>query len=236
MTATPPPVAPPSPHPAAPQKTSGLAVGALILGICGIVPFLGILLGGAGIVLGIVVLARNAGGRGFAIAGIVTGLGGLVIVQALFVPTFLPGLGGARELTSHPPRARCGGNLNSISKAIAMYGVDNEDAFPPDLEVLITEGTVSWTMLRCPSVQSKMPWKQSAEENRRCDYFYLAPSLGAPRDLLVACDYRDNHGEGRNVLYAGTGVKWILEDAFQAELAKPVNAAFAAALRKAERP
>ena len=224
-----------TPHPTAPRKSSGLAVGALILGICGIVPLLGILLGGAGIVLGIVVLARHAGGKGLAVGGIVAGLVSIVIGQALFGPSFLPDLGGPRETTGGWP-GLCGRNLNGIGKGIAMYQTENQDAFPPNLEVLITEDCVSWKMLRCPVVDRTMPQEPSAEENRRCDYFYLAPSLGAPGDLLMACDYRDNHGGWRSVLYAAGNAKGLTEVEFQAELAKPINAAFAAALRKAEGP
>jgi len=237
---TPPPVAPPaSPPPqAGARKSSALAVGALILGLCGIVPILGILLGGIGIVLGIVVLAKNAGGKGLAVGGIIAGLVGIVIGQALMVVIMLvPALSRARELSK---RALCGGNLNGIGKGIAMYATENNDAYPPNLQVLITEGSVSARMLQCPS----------AGGNRRCDYFYFPPPGDPAEDpaedspyvwrdmeLLVACDFKNNHGgEGRNVMYASMLTKWILEDAFQAELAKPVNAAFAAALRKAEGP
>jgi hypothetical protein len=109
-----------------------------------------------------------------------------------------------------------------------MYCTENKDAFPPNLDVLVREGTVSAKMLQCPS----------AGRNRQCDYFYLAPSgdaADALDDLLVACDLRGNHGgEGRTVLHASLVCKWVREEAFQAELDKPVNAAFAAALRKAE--
>jgi len=227
MTVTPPPVAPPS-HPAAAwQKTSGLAVAALVLGICGIIPCLGVLLGLIGIVLGIVALARNVGGKGFAVGGIIAGLVGIVIGQALLVSMLMPALNRAREQAK---RALCAGNLNGIAKGIIMYGTENQDAFPPNLDVLVRQGKVPRKMLQCPSV----------ERRRRCDYFYLAPSAkgdDVPDDLLVACDLRDNHdGEGRNVMYATGYVKWLKEKAFQAELGKPVNAAFAAALRKAEGP
>jgi len=235
MTATPPPVAPPSPHPAAPQKTSGLAVGALILGICGIVPCLGILLGGAGIVLGILALAKNAAGRGLAVGGIIAGLGGIVIGQALFGSSFLPDFSRERELSNKWPA--CRRHLNGIGIGIAMYGVDYEDAFPANLEMLVAEGSVPWKKLRCPAVDKKIPQKPSAGGNRRCDYFYLPPTgdpADVPRDLLMACDYRGNHCVGRNVLYASGEIKWLMETDFQAELGKPLNAAFAAALRKAE--
>ena len=223
MTVTPPPVAPPVPH-AAPQKTSGLAVTALVLGICGIVPCLGVLLGLIGIVLGIVALARNAGGKGFAVGGIIAGLVGIVIGQALMVAMVVSALTRAREQAWRTP---CGRNLSAIGRGMVMYGTANQDAFPPDLDVLVRQRLVPRKMLHCPSVA----------RNRRCDYFYLAPSGkgdDVPDDLLVACDLSGNHREQRNVLYASWSVKGLSEKAFQAELGKPVNAAFAAALKKAE--
>lgn len=213
MTATPPP-------PAIRRKPSALAVAALILGIGGFVPILGILLGGAGIVLGIVVLARNAGGRDFAIAGIVAALVGTINVHVWL----LPGLTCKSEQLK---QARCVFNLNGIGEGIFEYAQKNQGAYPPDLEVLVRQRLVTRNRLQCPG----------AEGNRLCDYFYLAPSgdpADVPRDLLMACDLRDNHGEGREALYAYGNVRSLTEVEFQAELAKPVNAAFAAALRKAE--
>ena len=92
-----------------------------------------------------------------------------------------------------------------------------------------------------------MPQEPSAEPNRRCDYFYLPPKglmgLGgdgaetrpaAPPDALMLCDYEGNHEGCRNVAFATCRVKHLTEAEFQAALAKPVNAAFAAALKKAE--
>jgi len=114
-----------------------------------------------------------------------------------------------------------------------MYWGENQGAYPPDLDVLVRQGKVPRKALRCPSV----------EHGRRCDYFYLAPSgylaptggaADVPDDLLVACDLRGNHGRGRNVMYAHGNVGLRTQVEFQAELAKPLNAAFAAALREAE--
>jgi len=200
-----------------------LAVGALILGICGIVPLLGWVLGGIGIVLGVVALVRNAGGKGLAVGGIIAGLVSIVIGQAVLAPMLVSALPGA-------PRHQlmvCAGHLNAIGKGMAMYCVENQNAYPPDLDVLVRQGKVPRQALRCPSV----------EHGRRCDYFYLAPSgdpADLPRYLPVACDLRGNHGDCRNVLYQAGNVRRLTEAEFQAEVGKPVNAAFAAALRKAE--
>jgi hypothetical protein len=88
--AAPPPPTGYGPPPGAPAPTNGLAVGSLIAGIIAFFTgwiFIGILIGIAAIVMGI--LARKKpGGRGLAIAGIVTGAFGIlwgVIVIAILV-------------------------------------------------------------------------------------------------------------------------------------------------------
>jgi uncharacterized membrane protein len=80
----------PAPHPAGP--TNGLAIAALVVGIVAIIsgwiPFWGLIVGIAAIVLGILGL-RKAGGKGMAIAGLVTGalgaLWGLVITAFVII-------------------------------------------------------------------------------------------------------------------------------------------------------
>ena len=59
---------------------------------------------------------------------------------------------------------------------------------------------------------------------------------GGPSLTIIACDLKSNHKEGRNVLHLQGSVAWRTEAAFQSELAQPHNAAFAAALKKAEGP
>jgi len=108
-----------------------------------------------------------------------------------------------------------------------MYRHSNENKFPPDLETLIDAGLIhDRKLFRCPAARS----------GRSCDYFYLAPQGAHPLpDTIIACDLWRNHkGKGRNVLHADGTVWWETEKGFQAELDKPINAAFAAALRAAE--
>ena len=67
-------------------------------------------------------------------------------------------------------------------------------------------------------------------------YFYLPPTAAEPSpETILACDLAVNHGgEGRNLVKLSGRVDWLTEEQFQAELAKPHNAEFAAALREAE--
>ena len=60
------------------KPTSGKAVAALVFGLCGLLPGLGVLSAPIGIGLGIAVLGKKLEGKGFGIAGIATGGVGLV--------------------------------------------------------------------------------------------------------------------------------------------------------------
>ena len=231
MTQAPPPLTPPtapslSPAagtPEAPKRAVGLAIAALVLGICGIIPCLGLPLGLAGLILGIVAMAKKTTLVGLAVGGIVAGAVTIVLGQALIVAIMVPSLSHARGLAG---RAMCAQNLHSLSIEIAMYSSANEDTYPPDLRALPHQELGE--ILKCPV----------ADSGREIDYFYLAPTVSEPDDdLIIACDFRDNHrGKGRNVLQADGRVTWMKKAKFQAELALPVNAEFAAALRAAEGP
>jgi hypothetical protein len=88
---------PPAAAPAPVGPTNGLAIAALIVGIIAVItgwiPFWGVLVGGAAVVLGILGL-RKINGKGMAIAGLVTGgLGALwgLLTTALFVIALVAG-------------------------------------------------------------------------------------------------------------------------------------------------
>jgi hypothetical protein len=66
------------------QPASGKAIAALVFGLCGLLPGVGLLAAPVGIGLGIAVLVRRLGGRGLSIAGIATGACGLLIIQTAF--------------------------------------------------------------------------------------------------------------------------------------------------------
>jgi len=86
--AVPPPAPPVVPRVAAAgpgsQPIGGKAVAALVFGVCGFIPGLGLLCAPVGIGLGIAVLVRKLRGRGFGVAGIATGAAGLLVVQTMF--------------------------------------------------------------------------------------------------------------------------------------------------------
>ena len=123
-----------------------------------------------------------------------------------------------------------------------IYAVQNDERMPPDLDTLVEAGGASPKATICRSdrywSRKDPPTAASGEAVRRHSFFYMPAPPGSSPDRIVACDYGDNHrGKGRNVLYVlffNRGVTWMKEPAFQDELAKPRNAAFAEALRAVE--
>jgi competence protein ComGC len=117
--------------PAAPEKTNGLALASLILGIlsllaCGV----GIIFSIPGVICGILGLKRvrnSAGtqkGRGFAIAGLVMSAVSLVMlpVIGLMAAIAIPNFVKAREAAQ---RNACRANIRSIEAAKDVWALEN---------------------------------------------------------------------------------------------------------------
>ncbi|KPK82717.1 MAG: hypothetical protein AMJ81_09435 [Phycisphaerae bacterium SM23_33] len=199
------------------DKWAGWSLG---LGIASFIPLVGPPLGLVGLALGVLALAGRTRRRARAVAGVCLSTAGvwLYVFFGFIAPWFRLG-------PRMPQRAACAANLNSIGKGYHIYLADY-DVPPPNVQALIAAGT-SAQLFKCPM----------AKGNRPSDYFFL-PASGpdAERTTIVACDFRGNHKDGRNILYHSGSVRWTDEETFQAELAQPHNAAFAAALKKAEGP
>jgi prepilin-type processing-associated H-X9-DG protein len=211
------------------QKADRLAFLSVILGLVSLVPqllavawVLGIVmimgwacavvsLGAA--IVGILALVRKTRHRKIALAGICASIVGIML--------FYSALTMARERIM---RAICGANFHSIGQAVALYQRDNKAEFPPTLQHLIDAGQGE-RAFTCPSTRHEKPF----------DYFYLPPTMDAHWDTIIACDFEANHRDIRNVLFADSHVRAMEIEEFEQELAKPHNAAFAAALREAER-
>lgn len=141
---TPPPVfasnAPALPQ--APSGTSGLAIGSLV---CGLLSFFTLgLTGIAAVIMGHLSLSRiksSAGalsGKGMAIAGLIMGyfgfvLVGIAILAALAVPAY-------NSVQLQANQMKVVSNARQIVLATKMYASDHNGQLPPDLETLFTEG------------------------------------------------------------------------------------------------
>ena len=217
---------------AGPQRGGGLATAALVFGICTLVPGIGLVCGPVAIVLAIIALNKKTPNKGFAVGGLALGAG-VLFIQALLFSILLPALSRARELAQE---TICLANMNGLGKGIILYQTENEGRYPPNLEVLAGPTGCPADTLKCPSAQS----------DRACDYFYIQPVQerlprgdfrALPYDAVIACDMKGNHVEGnRAVLYSAGNCTRLTAEEFAAELRRPVNAEFAAALRAAEGP
>jgi hypothetical protein len=116
--------------PAAPAKTSRLAIASLVLGICGLISCGVTSL--VGLVLGIVALLKinksqgRLSGGGLAIAGIVVS-GILLLLLPIQAALLLPALAKAK---SKAQMINCVNNVKQINLALRMYASDNKDQFP----------------------------------------------------------------------------------------------------------
>jgi type II secretory pathway pseudopilin PulG len=148
-------------------------------------------------------------------------------VIGFLAAVLVPAIQQAQELTN---RTVCMSNLRSINSSIMLYKSENDGNWPADFQALITKFQAPPTMFTCPCVRSG-----SRPAGRTYDYFYFPPKSDADPRTIVACDIGNNHRDGsHNILRAAGSVHRMSAGEFQAALADPANAAFAAALRLAE--
>ncbi len=115
------------------RRVSRLAVWSMWMGIAGIftaVFGIGLLVGAAGLVVGIMALVRiganpeTLDGKRYAVAGIV--LGGICVPVLIFA-LMKPSIGRPAEMAY---RSSCQANLRGIAQMMALYANDNGDVFP----------------------------------------------------------------------------------------------------------
>lgn len=118
------PMPPPSPQ----RKTSGLAIASLVCGVLGCAGITAI----AGVILGIIALAKinrsngRLGGFGLAVAGICVS-GFMLITIPIFAGLMLPALAKAKGKAQ---AVNCANNLRQLALAARMYANDSDNTFP----------------------------------------------------------------------------------------------------------
>jgi len=109
--------------------------------------------------------------------------------------------------------------------SIAMYAREHKNELPADM-----------TQLRSASQDKSLGICPCTLSAGKVSYFYMRPTKNSPKRLVV-CDLRNNHGgTGRTVVCGDGSIHTRTEEAFQKDLADPINADFARALRAAESP
>ena len=129
--------------------------------------------------------------------------GGIVVAVAAVVLLFA--IWPARERGG--PRNPCASNLKQIGYACHLYAADHEGAFPTRLNSLFPSYIDQQRIFRYPS------------DGHEGHYKYL-PGLDEedPPDLVVAYSLPLGQRRGRNALYVGGNVQYLLPDEFTAAL------------------
>jgi len=113
-----------------PQKTSGLAIASLVLGILGFctvgtTALIGLILG----IVGLVKINKSqgqVGGKNMAIAGLCVS-GAAILMLPILAGMMLPALANAKDKAQ---TIRCVNNVKQLALALRMYANDNNDTYP----------------------------------------------------------------------------------------------------------
>ncbi|MGB7160227.1 MAG: DUF4190 domain-containing protein [Tepidisphaeraceae bacterium] len=194
------------------QPTQGnpLAVTSLVLGILGfVIPVIPSLIA---IVLGILGISKTkdprVGGKGFAVAGIVTGALGFVILPCL-ISILLPSLNRARETAN---RVKCASNMKQIGQALLLYGNNNRGQYPPDLATLLNNSPLMIDTTVCPS-SNDTPAAGPAQLNAggHLSYVYVSgQSTSSSFEAILLYEPLTNHdNDGINILFGDGHVEFL---------------------------
>lgn len=187
-----------------PQRAKGLAIWALVLGIIGIIPIVGLATGLIGLALGITALVKKTKSKGLAVAGTILGaLAALMIpIHLIILTASMTGMKfGAKTVV-------CTSNLKTIGVAIASYQQKNDGKYPESLNVLVKEGLIAAKVLQCPLHDDK---------SGQISFEYIRPS-GPDAQGIIAWDRYPHKANkvvvGRNVLYSDLSVRFLNEQMF----------------------
>jgi HEAT repeat protein len=191
------------------SQGKGWAIWALVLGLIGLVPAIGLATGVLGLGFGIVALVKKTSMKGLAIGGTIAGA-----LAVVMIPFHLVVLKGAITGAKFGAQTvQCSGNLHDIGEAISEYRAKNGGVYPANLQVLVKEGLLTEKSLKCPMLNNK---------GEKSGYGYMRPNGTSGRGLiawdLVPHTAGENVVTGRNVLDANLKVRFVKEVDFKAEL------------------
>ncbi|MHC4561783.1 MAG: hypothetical protein ACYS8X_03310 [Planctomycetota bacterium] len=150
-------------------------------------------------------------------------LGAKIAAALLALPLLAPAVYFAREKAFE---LTCEENLAVIVRAVNAHSYRNTDIPPENLGMLVKDGDLPARVLKCPG---------SRGNGREIDYFYFPPTSKTPARGLVLCTFSDGHGgKIRNIARLDERVETLTPEGFKAELSRPENLNFAAALYRVE--
>lgn len=163
--------------------SSGMAIGALVCGILGIVTCV-FPIGIVGIILGIIALNRASGqpqrygGKGLAIGGIVVG-GCSLVSTPMLIAMLLPSLGRARELSK---QTVCMANLRGLGQACYIYAQDPPGVFPM-LGGVREENDGAFTAFD-PQVRANGPWGTGVQSPSADMWALVIDGYSTPKQFI----------------------------------------------------
>jgi prepilin-type processing-associated H-X9-DG protein len=188
---------------------SGMAIASLVCGLLFCIPICPLL----AIIFGIIGIRQTGpgkrGGQGMAIAGLVLGAVGLLIIP-LNIAILLPSLNRARETAN---RVKCASNERQIGQAIVLYCNDHGGQYPPDLVTLLKDEPLAPSAFVCPS-SNDTPASSASDlmSGGHCSYVYVGLGLtqGAGPTTVVLYERHDAHGgDGVNMLFGDGHVEFM---------------------------
>jgi type II secretion system protein G len=155
----------------------------------------------------------------------------VIAIIGILAGMLLPAVSAARERAR---RTRCMSNLSQIGKAMKMYSMDNNEAFPTNFNPGMNEYAANPKLYKCPSdgnsqrITGAPRFQDFRDDN--CSYALAVSETSTGTDkrisessistMMQACDkdtadtftgtpFGGNHaGSGGNVLYVDGSVSW----------------------------
>lgn len=133
------------------------------------------------------------------------GAGGMEL--PLMASILLPSLARARELAKRTVSAA---NLKGVGVSCLIYANEHNELFPPDLQTLVEDGSITPAQLESPK----------RVRGRECYVYVVRQGNGSDPRNILAYERRDlNDGEGVNVLFVDSSVRFVRMDEFEKLLA-----------------
>lgn len=201
------------PLPSRTPSISTMAVGSLVLALCGFVTYT--ISAYLGLVLGIVALVRirrsegNLQGKGYALAG--------TIISAVLIAALLGSYPLITRVRFQALKTQGRENLGQIGLAIRIYRGEMEGKWPSSLLDIsmycenldqLVEPLDEHPQLLHPAEER---WQ--LHRDIECSFVFVGELSGeVPPELIIAYTRKGIYSDGRHILFADASVKWVFED------------------------